>query len=660
MEAAFRISKYVWPHRFHIGASVCCAALIAVLSPICLTVTMPAVWVLFQGENLHQHVATQIHLTEADITARDTYIREIHKGDLDRRARTQTRQKYATQRLHRLTLARDHLLPWIPQENTSAMLCLACIFATAGVLCVSAAFIQELLVGQSVNRITDSLRRSSFRYMLSRDSTTLAAQGLAGFQRQIVDDIRIVARLLQLALVRLVRGPLLAGTCLVIALVINWRLAIFSAVVARTILFAANRLNHFIVRYTRKNQTSSASLDAVRARIRDTFSEMRSVIAFNANQHQQEQFDLISQQHSIAQSRTACRTALTDAISRLAVIVAAVAIVLPGTIMYLHQTDTVWNIQLAGGTMNGAELFALLVMQATVVISVAEIIRVWSGISELMPTLRRILTLAGEQDQAQEPDLTGFARSLASNIGFRNVTVRNSSNTQFSPPILNRINMTVGSGDVTAIVSDCETERNTLVDLLSRFAEPCDGSVTFDGFDIRGLRSEDLRSQIGLVTLEPASGAGTVADWIRFGRADLSEEAIVSAAEVTGVTDEFPEGIQTPAGDTEIPWPVSSRLRVAIARAIAGRPRILIIDLGAILSEPGTADVLQQLLPEIVLNRTVLISTPLIPPSILSSLSQVVVLEQGQIASLGTPAEFLALRPVTPSLPQTQNISRAA
>ena len=660
METAFRISKFVWPYRFRIGTSVVCAMLIAMLSAICLTATMPVVWALIQGHNLHDHVAAQILRTEADISRRDTYLREIQKADVDRRARTQRRQKYATRRLHRLTLAREHLLPWLPRENASALLCMACICAAAGVLCVSAAFAQELLVGQSVSRIADRLRSAGFRYMLSRDSTALAAQGPAGFQQQIVDDVRIASQMLQLALIHLVRGPLLAGTCLVIALVINWRLAVFSAVVTRTVLFAANRLNHLIVRYTRKSSTAGVNVDAVRAGIRDTFSEMRSVIAFNVNKHQQARFDLISQRYSVCETRTACVTALTGSISRLATLVAAVAIVLPGTIMYLHQTDTLWNIQLAGGTMDGAELFALLVTQATVVFCVAQMFRVRSHIGESIPTLKRVLALTDEPVQTQESDVTGFARSLTSNIRFRNVTVKNSTQTQFSPPILNRINMTVRPGDVTAIVSECETERNTLVDLLSRFAEPSDGSVTFDGFDIKDLRSEDLRSLIGLVTLEPVSRDGTVSDWIQFGRSGLSQESITSAADAAGVTGEFPEGIQTQLGDLEIPWSTSARLRVAIARAIANQPRILIFDLGEILSEPGTTDVLQQLLPEIVVNRTVLISTPLIPPSILSSLSQVVVLEQGQIVSAGTPDEILSPRPVTESLQQNQNISRAA
>ena len=660
MEAAFRIGKHIWPHRFRIGTSAVCAALATILSVICLTAAIPVLSILVQGHNLHEHVTTQIAQTEADIARRDAYLQVIPKADLDRRARTQRRQKYATQRLHRLILTRDHLLTWIPRDNASALLCIACFSGVAGILCISALFGQELLVGRSVSQIGDCLRKAGFRYMLSCDSTTLATLGPGGHQKQIVDDVQTVSRMLQTALLRLVRGPLLAVTCLVIALIINWRLAFFSAIAARTVLSAANRLNQLLVRMARRNSITGLSVDAVRADVRATFSEMRSVIAFNAGDQQQTRFDRISQQHSLSETRTADIRALTGSISRLATLAAAVVIVLPGTIMYLHQTDTLWNIQLAGGTMNGVELLTLLVMQGTVVVAVAEIFRVWSRTCESVPALERVLAHADQPARPQQPDVTGFARSLASHIRFRNVTVKNLSQTQFSPPILNRINMTVRPGDVTAIVSDCGIERNTLVDLLTRFAEPSDGSVTFDGFDISDLRSEELRSLIGLITLEPLSKGGTAAAWIRFGRSELSEESIASAAEAAGVISEFPEGLQTQLGDQEIPWSAAARLRLGIARAIADQPRILIFDLGEILSEPGMTDILQQLLPAIAASRTVLITTPLIPPSILSSLSHVVVLEQGQITSAGTADEIFPPHPVTNSLHQNQNVSRAA
>lgn len=214
----------------------------------------------------------------------------------------------------------------------------------------------------------------------------------------------------------------------------------------------------------------------------------------------------------------------------------------------------------------------------------------------------------------------------------------------YSPerPVLKGLNWKVKAGQTVAIVGQTGAGKSTIISLLTRFYDIQSGAILIDGYDLRDVTQKSLRRQVGVVPQEPFLFTGTIADNIRYGRLDATDEEIREAARVVGAHDliiQLPDGYDTPIRERGRNLSMGQRQLISFARALLADPRILILDEATANIDTFTEAIVQQGLKKLLAGRTAFVIAHRL--STIKDSDNIVVLEAGQIIEQGTHNELL-------------------
>lgn len=211
--------------------------------------------------------------------------------------------------------------------------------------------------------------------------------------------------------------------------------------------------------------------------------------------------------------------------------------------------------------------------------------------------------------------------------------------------VLKNINLRAEPGDRIALVGETGAGKSTIIRLLSRFYDVTDGALTIDGHDVREVTSDSLRQQLGIVLQDTFLFTGTVADNIRYGRLNASDEEVLAASKAVGAHDfisRMPDGYDSEVGENGSNLSVGQRQLVSFARALLADPRILILDEATSSVDTATERVIQRALDTLMEGRTSFVIAHRL--STIINADQIIVLDHGRIIEQGTHQELLARR----------------
>ena len=246
------------------------------------------------------------------------------------------------------------------------------------------------------------------------------------------------------------------------------------------------------------------------------------------------------------------------------------------------------------------------------------------------------------------PDVAGPARhsSLRSRDDIRGkVEFRNLSFSYNGTPVLDAVSATVEPGQVLALVGATGAGKSTLVDLIPRVFDPPRGSVFLDDVDVRDIPLSVLRSAIGYVRQEPFLFSDTIQENVAFGARDdgASDDLIRRAVEVARLDkdlDDFPLGSETLVGERGITLSGGQKQRAAIARALVGDPRVLILDDALSAVDTHTEEEVLKRLDDVVRQRTTIIVAHRI--STVRTADLILVLKNGSVVERGSHDQLVA------------------
>ena len=183
--------------------------------------------------------------------------------------------------------------------------------------------------------------------------------------------------------------------------------------------------------------------------------------------------------------------------------------------------------------------------------------------------------------------------------------------------------------------------KTTTINLIARFYEIDEGTIEIDGVDIRKIRLEDLRRQIGIVLQEPVLFSGPIAENIAYEKPGASMEEIISAARTANAHDFIvtkPDGYNSILGEKGINLSGGERQRISIARAILHNPRILILDEATSSVDVETESKIQDAIAKLIEGRTTIAIAHRL--STLRYADRLIVIDEGRIVEAGTHAEL--------------------
>ena len=204
-------------------------------------------------------------------------------------------------------------------------------------------------------------------------------------------------------------------------------------------------------------------------------------------------------------------------------------------------------------------------------------------------------------------------------------------------PVLKGITLDVAAGRKIALVGQSGAGKSTIVQLLMRYYMVGSGKITIDDRDLTGFNVTELRKNIAVVPQEVMLFGGTIAENIRYGKADAAEAEVREAARKANALqfiDSFPEGLQTIVGERGVKLSGGQRQRIAIARAILKDPAILILDEATSSLDAESERLVQEALDELMQNRTTIIIAHRL--ATIRKVDMIYVMREGQIAETGT------------------------
>uniref|UniRef100_A0AAQ4RWE2 ABC-type xenobiotic transporter n=1 Tax=Gasterosteus aculeatus aculeatus TaxID=481459 RepID=A0AAQ4RWE2_GASAC len=230
--------------------------------------------------------------------------------------------------------------------------------------------------------------------------------------------------------------------------------------------------------------------------------------------------------------------------------------------------------------------------------------------------------------------------SITGNIEFKNI--------HFSYPsrpdteILHDLSLSVKSGQTIALVGSSGCGKSTTIQLLQRFYDPHEGSVSVDGHDIRSLNIRYLREMIGVVSQEPVLFATTIAENIRYGRLDVTDQEITQAAKEANAYNfimGLPNKFETMVGDRGTQMSGGQKQRIAIARALVRNPKILLLDEATSALDSESETIVQAALDKVRQGRTTIIVAHRL--STIRNADVIAGFQQGQVVELGTHSKLM-------------------
>ncbi|MFJ7726311.1 ABC transporter ATP-binding protein [Neobacillus sp. NPDC097160] len=453
--------------------------------------------------------------------------------------------------------------------------------------------------------------------------------GTASLITRTTNDITQVQQVLIMMLRMMVMAPMMCIGGIIMAISKDAKLTLVLAVALPILVIT-------IVVIARKGmplfKAMQVKLDNLNRVLRENLTGIRVIRSFNRVTHEKKRFDEANWD-------------LTQTAIKVNKLMAAM---MPIMMIVLNLTTVaiIWfgGIRISNGHMEVGDMMAFIQYAMQIMFSFVMLSMMFVMIPRASVSAVRINEVFETNADIKDPASPVPAKEQKGQVEFQNVTF---SYPGAEMPAISNISFKMNPGEVTAIIGGTGSGKSTLINLIPRFYDVDSGKVLVDGIDVREMTQESLREKVGFVPQQAVLFTGTISENIRYGKEDATDQEVQDAAEIAQATEfigNMPEGFNAviAQGGTNVSG--GQKQRLSIARALVRKPEIYIFDDSFSALDFKTDAKLRGALKAKTASSTMLIVAQRV--STIMDADQIIVLDNGEIAGIGTHKELMELSKV--------------
>ena len=443
---------------------------------------------------------------------------------------------------------------------------------------------------------------------------------------RMTNDVSEVEASIISSLETIFKNPIMIILYLVVLFTMSWRLTIFVLILLPISGLLIGRIGKSLKRKSLLGQQLSGELIS---QIEETLGGLRVIKAFNAESKLNLRFQNLNETIRHTFNRIHTRYFLAHPVSEF----------LGTTVIAILLWYGGYLILSGNGGISAPEFIYYLVIFYSIINPFKELSRAGYSIQKGLASLQRIDAVLDAENNISEPSNPQTINSFNNEIRFNNVSFKYQDEW-----VLKNINLTISKGQTIALVGQSGSGKSTLVDLIPRFYDTIEGSISIDGIDIRNLSIHNLRHLMGNVNQEAILFNDTIYNNITFGVESATQAEVEQAARIANAHDFItatPDGYQTNIGDRGSRLSGGQRQRISIARTILKNPPILILDEATSALDTESERLVQDAIEHLMQNRTAIVIAHRL--STIKSADLICVLHEGRIIEQGTHNQLIAL-----------------
>ncbi|WP_419884615.1 ABC transporter ATP-binding protein [Paenibacillus sp. B-A-8] len=471
-----------------------------------------------------------------------------------------------------------------------------------------------------------TLRNKMFNHITSLSYAELDTFGTPTLINRITNDVNQLQIAVAMLIRLVIRAPFICIGAIIMSMILDFRLSLI--LIAATPIFGII-LYFIITRSAPLYRLYQQKLDALALVLSENLSGIRVIRAFAKRRTEKERFDASSEDLTTTAIRVSRISALLGPMTTLVVNAAIIAILWVG------------GIHIDGGRLSQGEIIAFInyvtqILLALIVVS--NLVIIFTKASSSANRVNEVLSVKASVSEEgnvmmAEPNHTAPA------ISFERVSFGYNTTGELA---LEGISVVINRGETVGLIGSTGSGKSTFVNLIPRFYDVVQGEVKVDGVNVRDYKLHQLREKIGIVPQKAVLFTGTIAENIRWGKEDATEEEIMQAASVAQAEEfirKLPEGLNMQVSRGGLNLSGGQKQRLTIARAVVGKPSILILDDSSSALDFATDAALRKALKESSQQMTVLVVSQRV--STVRQADKIMVFEEGRIAGVGTHEELM-------------------
>lgn len=474
-----------------------------------------------------------------------------------------------------------------------------------------------------------NLRMAMFENIQTFSFANIDKYSTAGLVTRMTTDVTNLQNAYQMILRICFRAPMNLIFAMTMTMIINAKLA---SVYLIAIVFLGIVLG-FIIKKTYKYFSQVfEKYDELNASVQENVSSIRVVKAFVREEHEVGKFN---------RAATNLYRLFVKAENMMVSVSPLMMLTIYGSMIAISWFGA--NM-IVGSELTTGELTTMLTYCMQILMSLMMLAFIFVMITMSLASGKRIAGVLNENSSLTNPENPDYDVKDGS-IDFDNVTFSYSEKSE--KPVLNNINLHIGSGETIGIIGGTGSSKTSLVNLIGRLYDVNEGAVRVGGKDVRSYDLETLRDNVSVVLQKNVLFSGTILDNLRWGNADATEEECVNACKVA-CADEFiqgfPDGYNTKIeqGGTNVSG--GQKQRICIARALLKKPKILILDDSTSAVDTATDAKIRKAFAEQIPDTTKIIISQRV--SSVEKADRIVVMDNGVIESVGTHDGLIKSSPI--------------